>query len=230
MSQVSLLSSHRHLLDSFSFYVRPKKTLPQTSLPILTQTFYLESLSFTVSDSTEWPPSRFNKGLWMLYWKYLFGHWPLKQIQFIQFLIQAAFQLQNAQIPFCRGLPSLTELFKPLYHTSLHKAVIDSHLQGRASQVSPEGTKCHHLQWFKCVISMEPTGNPKLHVNIHLFLTASQSPAFRHLQQVDLYGQNQHIKPIPLTHSALQTLCLLVWVLKFWFHNTLCFPVLPFSS
>lgn len=162
------------------------------------QTFYLESLSFTVSDSTGLPQSRFNKGLWISYWKYLFGHWPLKQIQFIQLLIQTAFQLLSTQIPFCRGLPSLTELFKPLYHTSLHKTVIDLHLQGRAFQVSPEGTRCHHLQWFKYVISMEPTGNPRLHVNIHFFSTASKSPAFRHLRQVDLDRQNKCIKPTPL--------------------------------
>lgn len=72
-------------------------------------------------------------------------------------------------------------------------------LQGRAFQASPEGTKCHHLQWFKYVISMEPTGNPRFHVNIHFFSTASKSPASRHLQQVNLDGHNKCTKPIQLT-------------------------------
>lgn len=88
--------------------------------------------------------------------------------------------------------------FSNLFIT-LHKAVIDLHLQGRVFQVSPEGTKCHHLQWFKYVIYMEPSGNPNLHVNIHFFCWASKGPAFRHLQQADLDGQNKCIKPIPPT-------------------------------
>lgn len=121
-----------------------EKSLAQTQLSLLMPTFYLVALLHHLREHTQ-PQPRFHKGWWMSSCKYLSGHWPLKQIQFLQLLIQAAFQLLNTQLPFCRGLglpPVSHGAFKHCLSTLFFKVVIDSRLW--VSQ-APEGAKCHHL-------------------------------------------------------------------------------------